>query len=162
MARTPKAKAPVAKKAAAPKAAAKTGAKPKLRPEFKTARFQKGVAMRRAVLGDAYVDASLGRANDFNAPLQVIATEWAWNEVWTRPGLDKKIRSMLNIAMLSALGRSHELALHTRGAINNGVTREQIQEVLIQVGGYCGIPAAVEAFRVASGVLAEIDAEKKG
>ena len=158
MARTPKAQAPAAKKARA----VKTGATVKLRPEFKTARFQKGVAMRRAVLGDAYVDASLGRANDFNAPLQVIATEWAWNEVWTRPGLDKKTRSMLNIAMLSALGRSHELALHTRGAINNGVTRAQIQEVLIQVGGYCGIPAAVEGFRVASAVLAEIDAEKKG
>ena len=120
MAKTPKAKAPTAKKARAPR-----GTAPKLRPEFKTARFQKGLAMRRAVLGDAYVDASLGRANDFNAALQVIATEWAWNEVWTRPGLDKKTRSMLNIAMLSALGRSHELALHTRGAINNGVTRDR-------------------------------------
>jgi 4-carboxymuconolactone decarboxylase len=159
MARTPK--APKKAPAAAKKPRAARGTAVKLRPEFKTARFQKGVAMRRAVLGDAYVDASLGRANDFNSALQVIATEWAWNEVWTRPGLDLKTRSMLNIAMLSALGRSHELALHTRGAINNGVTREQIKEVLIQVGGYCGIPAAVEAFRVASQVLADIDAEKK-
>ena len=138
-------------------------AKPaKLRPEFKTARFQKGLAMRRAVLGSAYVDASLARANDFNASLQQIATEWAWNEVWTRPGLDRKTRSMLNIAMLCALARPHELALHVRGAINNGVTRDQIKEVLIQVGGYCGVPAAVDGFRVASQVLADIDAEKKG
>jgi len=152
------AKAP--KKPADKKARAPRGSTPKLRPEFKTARFQKGLAVRRAVLGDAYVDASLGRANDFNAALQVIATEWAWNEVWTRPGLDRKTRSMLNIAMLAALGRVHELALHTRGAINNGVTRDQIKEVLIQVGGYCGVPAAVEGFRVASQVLADIDAEK--
>jgi len=141
--------------------APKAPAKPKLRPEFRTARFQKGLAVRRAVLGDAYVDASLARANDFNAALQVIATEWAWNEVWTRPGLDRKTRSMLNIAMLAAMGRAHELALHVRGAVNNGVSRDQIKEVLIQVGGYCGVPAAVEGFRVASQVLAEIDAEQK-
>src|SRR5262245_40083108 len=128
----------------------KAQAKPRLRPEFRTARFQKGLAMRRAVLGDNYVDSSLARANDFNAALQVIATEWAWNEVWTRPGLDRKTRSMLNIAMLAALGRAHELGLHVRGAVNNGVTQDEIKEVLIQVGGYCGVPAAVEGFRVAS------------
>ena len=154
MARTPKTTT------AKPKAAA---AKPaKLRPEFKTARFQKGLAVRRAVLGSAYVDGSLARANDFNAVMQQIATEFAWGEIWTRPGLPRKKRSMLNIAMLCALNRPHELRLHVRGAINNGVTRDEIKEILLQIGGYCGVPACIDGFRVANEVLAEIDAEKKG
>ena len=124
--------------------------------------FDNGLKVRKAVLGADYVDSSIANANDFTMAFQRITTEWCWGYAWTRPGLDKKTRSLLNLAMLTALNRSPEIKLHTRGAINNGVTRDQIKEVLIQVGGYCGIPAAVEGFRVASQVLADIDAEKAG
>lgn len=132
------------------------------RPEFSSDLFKKGLQVRREVLGDEYVNNSIANATDFNAALQQMATEFAWGAIWTRPGLERKQRSIINIAMLSALNRGHELKLHLRGALNNGVTRDEIKEILLQVGGYCGVPAAVESFRVATEVFKEVDAAKSG
>ncbi|MBV8890332.1 MAG: 4-carboxymuconolactone decarboxylase [Alphaproteobacteria bacterium] len=123
--------------------------------------FEKGLAMRRAVLGAEYVNRSIANVDEFNKPFQKLVTEWCWGEVWTRPGLDRKTRSMLNLAMLTALNRPNEVRLHVRGAVNNGVTREEIQEVLLQACIYCGVPAALESFRIASEVLKEMDGQKK-
>jgi len=122
--------------------------------------YDDGLAVRRAVLGAEYVDRAVANADAFTQPLQDFVTEYCWGTVWTRPGLERKTRSMLNLAMLSALGRMHELKLHVRGALNNGVTREEIAEVLLQSGVYAGVPAAVEAFRNAKEVLDEIDKKK--
>jgi 4-carboxymuconolactone decarboxylase len=122
--------------------------------------FKKGSAMRREVLGAEYVDRSIANVDEFNKPFQKLVTEWCWGEVWNRPGLDKKTRSMLNLAMLTALNRPNEVRLHVRGAVNNGVSREEIQEVLLQACIYCGVPAALESFRIASEVLKEIDPKK--
>ena len=115
--------------------------------------FQRGLSLRREVLGPEYVDKSLKTANKFMMAFQRITTEWCWGYAWTRPGLDKKTRSLLNLAMLTALNRAPEIKLHVRGAINNGVTVDEIAEVLIHATIYCGIPAAVEGFRNASEVL---------
>lgn len=123
-------------------------------------RFNKGMATRRAVLGADYVDKATAGADDFNRPLQQIVTEWAWDGVWNRPGLDRKTRSMLVVAMLTALNRPHELRLHLVGAINNGVSREELREVLMQTAAYCGLPAAVDSFRIAREVLASLEAGK--
>lgn len=128
------------------------------RPEYKSELFQRGLEVRREVLGAEYVDQSLAAADDFYAAFQQATTEQAWGMVWTRPGLPRKTRSMLNIAMLAAMGKSHELRLHTKAALGNGVTRDEIKEILLQVCGYCGIPTGFEAFRVARDVFAEIDA----
>jgi 4-carboxymuconolactone decarboxylase len=117
--------------------------------------FDKGLATRREVLGDAYVDAALKNVTDFNIDLQEWVTQSAWGEVWTRPGLDRRTRSMLNLAMLTALNRPHELKTHLQGALNNGVTVDEIEEVLLQTAVYCGAPAAIDAFRIASQVVAE-------
>ena len=117
--------------------------------------FDKGLATRREVLGDAYVDAALNNVTDFTVDLQEWVTQCAWGEVWTQPGLDRKTRSMLNLAMLTALNRPHELKTHLQGALNNGVTVDEIKEVLLQTAVYCGAPAAIDAFRVASAVVAE-------
>ncbi len=111
--------------------------------------FEKGLKVRREVLGPEYVDAALKNADDFNRPLQELVTRYCWGEVWTRPTLDRKTRSIMNLAMISALNRPHELKLHVRGAIRNGLTKDEIREVLLQVAIYCGVPAAVDAFRVA-------------
>ena len=121
--------------------------------------FEKGLEMPRAVLGAEYVDRSIANVDEFNKPFQKLVTEWCWGEVWTRPGLDKKTRSMLNLAMLTALNRPNEVRLHVRGAINNGVTKAEIQEVLLQTCIYCGVPAALESFRIASEVIKEMDAK---
>lgn len=118
--------------------------------------FEKGLVTRRAVLGADYVDNSIKNADDFNLPMQELVTEYCWNEVWNRPGLDRKTRSMLNLAMLTALNRPHELKLHVHGAINNGVTKEEIKEVLLQTAIYCGVPAAIDSFRNAKEVLKEM------
>jgi 4-carboxymuconolactone decarboxylase len=115
--------------------------------------FDRGLQTRREVLGADYVDASLARADDFMMAFQRITTEWAWDYVWNRPGLDRKTRSLLNLAMLTALGKSAELKLHVKGALTNGVTVAEIQEVLLQASVYCGIPAGLEAFRAADEVL---------
>lgn len=111
--------------------------------------FDKGLAIRREVLGADYVDGAIKNADDFNRPLQELVTEYCWGAVWGRPGLPKKTRSMLNLAMLTALNRPHELKLHVKGALKNGVSREEIMEVLLQTAIYCGVPAAVDAFRTA-------------
>ena len=118
--------------------------------------YDKGLATRRAVLGNAYVDAALGRASDFTRPLQDLVTRHAWGNTWQREGLDLKTRSMVTVSMLVALGRMHELKIHVRGALNNGVTREELQEIFLHASVYCGFPAAVDAFRSAAEV---IDAE---
>ena len=127
------------------------------RPEYQGELFEAGLKVRREVLGAEYVDKSLADADDFYAAFQKATTEQAWGLIWTRPGLPRKTRSMLNIAMLSALGKPHELRLHVRAAIGNGVTRDEIKEILLQVCGYCGIPAGFEALRVAREVFAELD-----
>ena len=115
--------------------------------------FDRGLRTRREVLGADYVDASLARADDFMMAFQHITTEWCWDYVWNRPGLDRRTRSLLNLAMLTALGKSAELKLHVKGALTNGVTVEEIKEVLLHASVYCGIPAGLEAFRSAHEVL---------
>lgn len=130
-----------------------------IRPEFDTQQFKKGLAVRRAVVGNAYVETSLANADDLTAPLQKLVTEWCWGEIWTRPGLDRKTRSFLNLGMLIALNRPHELRLHVRGALNNGVTQGEIQEVILQAAIYCGVPAAIDAMRVAKEIIAEVEEE---
>jgi 4-carboxymuconolactone decarboxylase len=120
--------------------------------------FEKGLSVRRAVLGSAYVDKSLANADDFMKPMQKLVTEYCWGEIWTRPGLDRRTRSFLNLAMLTALNRPHELKLHVRGALNNGITRAEICEVFLQAAIYCGVPAALESFKNALEVLKEEDA----
>ena len=118
--------------------------------------FERGLALRREVLGPAYVDKSLASANDFTMAFQQITTEWCWGYAWTRPGLDRKTRSLMNLAMLTALNRSPEVKLHVRGAINNGVTVEEIKEALLHATVYCGIPAGLDAFKAANEVLKEM------
>ena len=118
--------------------------------------FDKGLKVRREVLGSEYVANAIKNADDFSRTLQEFVTEYCWGELWNRPGLDRKSRSMLNLAMLAALNRPHEIKLHIRGAINNGMTKDEIKEVFLQVGVYCGVPAAVDAFRSAREVFAEM------
>ena len=120
--------------------------------------FQQGLQTRREVLGAEYVDAAIANADDFNRPLQELVTEYCWGDVWNRPGLDRRTRSMLNLAMLTALNRPHELKLHIKGALNNGVTKEEIREVLMQTAIYCGVPAAVDSFRNAREVFKDLGA----
>ena len=119
--------------------------------------YDKGLAIRREVLGADYVDKAIATADDFNRPLQELVTEYCWGAVWGRPGLPKKTRSMLNLAMLTALNRPHELKLHVKGALKNGVSRAEIMEVLLQAAIYCGVPAAVDAFRNAREALKEAE-----
>lgn len=123
--------------------------------------FDKGLQVRREVLGADYVDKSLREADDFNREMQELVTQYCWGDVWTRPGLDRRTRSLLNLAMLTALNRPHELKLHVRGALRNGVTREEIKEVFLQVMIYAGVPACVDSFRIAREVFAEMDGQKK-
>ncbi len=118
-------------------------------------RFAEGLAVRRAVLGAEYVDRALADAGELTRPLQELVTEYCWGAVWTRPGLSRKVRSLLNIAMLTALNRPHEVKLHLQGAVRNGCTREEIREVLLQTAIYCGVPAAVDSFRLAKEVLGD-------
>ena len=118
--------------------------------------FDKGLQTRREVLGADYVDNAIKNADDFNMPMQDLVTEYCWNEIWNRPGLDRKTRSIINLAMLTALNRPHELKLHVRGAINNGLTKEEIREVFMQTAIYCGVPAAIDSFRNAKEMLKEI------
>jgi 4-carboxymuconolactone decarboxylase len=122
--------------------------------------FERGLAIRKEVLGAEFVENSFRTADDFNRPMQELVTEYCWGAVWGRETLPRKIRSMLNLAMLSALNRPHELESHIKGALKNGVTREEIREVLLQVAIYCGVPAGVDAFRTARKVFAEIDETK--
>jgi len=118
-------------------------------------RHKKGMAVRRAVLGDAHVDRAEASKNSFNEAFQDLITRYAWGEIWARPGLPRKTRSLIAIAMMVALNRNEELRLHLRAAANNGVSRKEIQEVLLQTAVYCGVPAANSAFRTAEEVFAE-------
>ena len=118
--------------------------------------FEKGLKTRREVLGSEYVDSSLKNAGEFNMPMQELVTEYCWNDIWNRPGLDRRSRSMINLSMLTALNRPHELKLHLKGAINNGLTKDEIREILMQTAIYCGVPAAIDSFRCAKEVFAEM------
>ena len=118
-------------------------------------KYDEGLEIRRSVLGSEYVDNAIASADEVNQPMQELVTEVAWGTIWSRPGLPRKTRSLLNLAMLSALNRPHELKLHVRGALNNGVTKEEMQEVFLQVAVYCGAPAAIDAFRTAQEVFSE-------
>ncbi len=120
--------------------------------------YKAGLAVRRKVLGEQYVNDSLAKADEFTAPLQQFLTEHAWGAVWTREGLTHRTRSMLNLAILTATNRPHELRLHVRGALNNGVTKEEIREIFLHCGVYCGAPAALESFKIAKEVFAELAA----
>ncbi|HHZ67083.1 MAG: 4-carboxymuconolactone decarboxylase [Alphaproteobacteria bacterium] len=120
-----------------------------------TETYDKGLEIRRAVLGAEYVDKAINSADDFNQPMQELVTEYCWGSVWGRPGLPRRTRSLLNLAMLSALNRPHELKLHLRGALTNGVTQNEIREVFLQVAIYCGVPSAIDAYRTAREVFAE-------
>ena len=117
--------------------------------------FDKGLKVRREVLGAEYVDNALKSADDFTRPIQELVTQTAWGEIWTRPGLDRRTRSFMNLAMITALNRPHELKLHVRGALNNGLTKAEIMEVFLQTAIYCGMPAALDSFRIAKEVFAE-------
>lgn len=119
--------------------------------------FEKGLITRREVLGTEYVNASIEKADDFNRPMQELVTEYCWNEIWNRPGLDRRTRSFLNLAMLTALNRPHEVKLHIRGALNNGITKEEIKEVFLQAAIYCGVPAAIDSFAIAREVFKEMN-----
>ncbi len=123
------------------------------------ATYEKGLRIRRETLGDSYVDKALAQADDFTQDLQQLVTTYCWGEVWGREGLDRKTRSTINLAMISALNRPHELAAHVRGAINNGLTKDEIKEILLQVGIYCGVPAMVDSFRIAREVLNDLQIE---
>ena len=118
-------------------------------------RADDGLKTRREVLGAAYVDKSMAGVDDFTREFVDMLNSYCWNDIWNRPGLPRKTRSMLNLAMLCALNREHELKLHVRGALNNGVSKDEIKEVFLQVACYCGVPAAVTAFRAAREVFSE-------
>jgi 4-carboxymuconolactone decarboxylase len=122
--------------------------------------FERGLAIRKEVLGAEFVENSFRTADDFNRPMQELVTEYCWGAVWGRETLPRKVRSMLNLAMLSALNRPHELEAHIKGALKNGVSRDEIREVLLQVAIYCGVPAGVDSFRTARKVFADLDGAK--
>jgi 4-carboxymuconolactone decarboxylase len=119
--------------------------------------FERGLEIRKSVLGKEFVENAIRTADDFSKPLQELVTEYCWGAVWGRDGLDKKTRSLLNLAMISCLNRPHELRLHIAGALRNGVTREEIREVFLQVAIYAGVPAGVDSFRAAKEVFEKLD-----
>jgi 4-carboxymuconolactone decarboxylase len=123
------------------------------------ATFEKGLEIRKSVLGREFVENAIRSADDFSMPLQELVTEYCWGAVWGREGLSRRDRSLINLAMIAALNRPHELKLHVKGAIRNGLTRDEIREVLLQVAIYCGVPAGVDAFRIAREALGELDVQ---
>ena len=123
--------------------------------------YEKGLKLRKQVLGAEYVERSLAAADDFSRPMQELSTEYCWGYVWGRPGLALRDRSLINLGMISALNRPHELKLHVKAALTNGLSREEIREVLMQVAVYCGVPAGIDSVRIAREAFAEIDAAKK-
>ena len=126
-----------------------------------TDKFDLGLQTRRDVLGDEYVDNSINNNRDeFAWPMQELVTEYCWGDVWNRDGLSRQQRSMINLAMLTALNRPHEIKVHVRGAINNGLSKEEIREIFLQTAIYCGVPAAIDSFRIAKSVFAEMEAEE--
>ena len=122
--------------------------------------YEEGLAVRRDVLGAEYVDRALASADSFTREWQEFVTEWCWGGLWTRPGLPRKVRSLVNLGMLAALNRPQEIKIHVRGALNNGVTREEIAEVFLQAAVYAGAPAGMDAFRAAKEVFDELDKKK--
>jgi len=124
-------------------------------------KFERGLALRKQVLGADYVEKSMASADSFSMPMQELSTEYCWGHVWTRPGLALRDRSLINIAMISALNRPHELKLHVKAALNNGLSRDEIREVILQVAVYCGVPAGIDSTRIAREAFAEVDAAKK-
>jgi 4-carboxymuconolactone decarboxylase len=123
-------------------------------------RYDAGLGVRKAVLGDAHVQRSLDTASDFTRPMQELVTEYCWGAVWTRGGLDRRSRSLINLAMITVLNRHHEFAVHVRGALTNGVTEAEIQEVLMQTAIYAGVPAALESFRIAEETITAVKEEQ--
>jgi len=124
--------------------------------------YQTGLNIRKSILGADFVEKSIASADEFNLPMQQLVTEYCWGAVWGREGLPRKTRSLLNLAMISALNRPHELKMHVAGALRNGVSRDEIREVFLQVTIYCGVPAGVDSFRIAREVFAELDASDAG
>jgi 4-carboxymuconolactone decarboxylase len=135
------------------KALTKPKAKKMKRPTNK--QFVEGLKVRKAVLGPDYVENALNAATEFSWPMQEFVTEYCWGTVWCRPGLNRKTRSIINLAMLTALNRPHEIEVHVKGALRNGLTPEEIAEIFLQAAVYCGVPAAVDSFRIAKKVLDE-------
>lgn len=123
--------------------------------------FEQGLEARKQVLGESHVEQSLSRVTEFSEPMQRLVTEHCWGDIWTREGLDRRTRSLLNLGMLTAMNRMHEFAVHVRGAVRNGCTEQEIQECLLQAAVYCGAPAALESFRVAESVLEQLAAEER-
>jgi len=123
-------------------------------------RYENGMKVRRAVLGDAHVERTLTRRNDFNTEFQELITRYAWGEIWSRPGLSRHTRSLLTVAMMVALNRPDEFRLHVRAAFNNDVTRDELKEVLLQAAIYCGVPAANSAFHMAEEVFAQMEGSR--
>ncbi|MDF8333732.1 carboxymuconolactone decarboxylase family protein [Novosphingobium cyanobacteriorum] len=123
-------------------------------------RFERGLELRKQVLGTGYVEKAMAAADDFTRPMQELSTTYCWGEVWSRPGLTRRERSLLNLGMISALNRPHELRLHVKAALRNGLTRDEIREALLQVAVYCGIPAGIDSTRIAAEAIAEFDAEQ--
>jgi 4-carboxymuconolactone decarboxylase len=123
--------------------------------------FEQGLEIRKAVLGEDYVEKSFAAADDFSRPMLELSTEYCWGRVWSRPGLARRDRSLLNLAMIAALNRPHELKLHVKAALTNGVTRDEIREVFLQVAIYCGIPAGIDSVRIAREAFAELDAASR-
>ena len=122
--------------------------------------FERGLAIRKDVLGKEFVERSLATADEFNRPMQELVTEYCWGAVWGREELSRKTRSMLNLAMISCLNRPHELKMHVKGALKNGVSKDEIREVFLQVAIYAGVPAGVDSFRIAREAFAEVDTQK--
>ena len=120
-------------------------------------RFDKGLALRKQVLGADYVEKSMASADDFSRPMQELSTEYCWGYVWTRPGLQLRERSLINLSMISALNRPHELKLHVKAALTNGLTRDEIREILLQIACYCGVPAGMDSFRIVREAFKELD-----
>lgn len=122
-------------------------------------RFERGLSVRKEVLGAEYVEQSLAQADDFSLPMQELSTRYCWGEIWSRPGLSRRERSLLNLGMISALNRPHELRLHVKAALRNGLSREEIREALLQVAVYCGIPAGIDSTRIAREAIAEYETD---
>jgi len=118
--------------------------------------YEKGLKIRREVVGDSYVDAALKGADDFSRPMQELVTQYCWGDVWARPGMDRRTRSLMNLSMIAALNRPDELATHVRGAISNGVSKDEIREAFLQVAVYCGMPAGLSSFKIAKQVFKEM------
>ncbi len=120
--------------------------------------YERGLALRKEVLGEDYVARSFANADDFSRPMQELSTEYCWGNIWSRDGLSRRDRSLLNIGMISAINRPHELKLHVKAALTNGLSRDEIREALLQVAIYCGVPAGLDSTRIAREAFAEIDA----